>query len=180
LTGWRAGGHGDDVSKRLLIARHAKSSWADPELDDHDRPLKGRGRRAAVAVGRHLHDAGLLPDLVLCSSAVRARQTLERFRLPPATRIQVEPPLYGAHAEWMLDRLRSVPDAIGSVLLIGHNPGVEDLVARVVADRRDVPARFPTGAVADVRLPITTWTDLAPHIGEVRDFVVPRELENTD
>ena len=161
------------MHKRLVIVRHAKSSWADPDLADHDRPLNGRGRRAATAVGRHLRAAGLVPDLVLCSSATRTRETLARFDLPAAVEVRVEDPLYGADAASLLDRLRSVPDTIGSVLVLGHNPAVEDLVAGLVADRRTVPERFPTGAVADLRLPITNWADLAPHIAELHAFVVP-------
>src|SRR4051794_26437716 len=114
--------------KRLYLLRHAKSSWKDPGLADHDRPLAGRGRRAAKAVARHLREQGIDPELVLCSTARRARETLER--LEPALgrgAVRVEPVLYGADAGALLEHLRGVSDAVGSVLVIGHNPGLQRL-----------------------------------------------------
>jgi phosphohistidine phosphatase len=165
------------VAKRLVLLRHAKSSWADADLADHDRPLNRRGRRAATVVGHHLRDAGLVPDLVLCSSAVRARETLGRLGLAATTDVSVEDPLYGADATELLARLVTVPDSIGSVLVLGHNPGVEDLARLLVADRHTVPERFPTAAVADLRLSIGRWTEIAPRVGRLHGFVTPRELE---
>ena len=164
--------------KRLVLVRHAKSSWADPDLDDHDRPLNGRGRRAAVRVGRHLRGAGLVPDLVLCSSAVRTRATLDRFAFPSGTTVSIEDPLYGAGADALLQRLRVVPDDVRSVLLLGHNPGVEDLAALLVDDRHVLPEKYPTAAVADLRLSIGRWDALAPGVGRLDGFVTPRGLED--
>jgi phosphohistidine phosphatase len=164
--------------KRLALVRHAKSSWADPDLDDHDRPLNGRGRRAAVLVGHHLRESGLVPDLVLCSSAVRARETLRRFVLPPDTAVSIEDPLYGAGATALIARLQSVPDAVGSVLVLGHNPGLEDLAAVLVDDSHVLPEKFPTAAAAILRLPIASWDELAPGIGRLDRVVIPRELED--
>jgi phosphohistidine phosphatase len=177
IDGYRRRRHGGTVAKLLVLVRHAKSSWADPDLADHDRPLNGRGRRAATVVGHHLRDTGRVPDLVLCSSAIRARQTLERFGLPSATDVSIEDPLYGADASELLTRLQAVPAAVGSVLVLGHNPGVEDLVGLLVDDRHTVPERFPTAAVAELRLPIGTWEELMPQIGRLHSFVIPRELE---
>jgi len=168
------------VVKQLVLVRHAKSSWADADLDDHDRPLNGRGRRAAALVGAHLRGSGLVPELVLCSSATRTRETLDRFELPPTTEVRIEDPLYGAGAGALLDRLRAVPDAVGSVLVLGHNPGMEDLAAMLVADPDAAPEHFPTGAVADLRLPIVRWDELAPHLARLQRFVVPRELDRRD
>src|SRR5262245_41814146 len=111
--------------KRLYLLRHAKSSWKDVSLSDHDRPLAGRGRRASKAMARHLRDRGIEPDLVLCSTARRARETLDR--IAPAlgtTAIEIEPGLYGASAHGLLERLHGVQDEIESVMLIGHNPGM--------------------------------------------------------
>src|SRR5262245_53225155 len=115
------------TSKLLVLLRHAKSSWADPDLPDHDRPLNGRGRDAAALVGRHLRQEGPHPDLVLCSSAVRTRQTLEGLELPGRVEVVIEDRLYGASAESLLSRIRQVPPGDGTVLVIAHNPGVEDL-----------------------------------------------------
>ena len=171
------------MAKRLVLVRHAKSSWADPDLADHDRPLKGRGRRAAGVVGRYLRDAALLPDLVLCSSATRARETLALLELPAATDVRIEDELYGATADDLLARLRTVPPTVGSVLVIGHNPAVEELMWMLV-DRGDrlpdrLPDRFPTAAVAEVRFPAASWQELALHAGRLGSFVSPRDLEAT-
>jgi phosphohistidine phosphatase len=164
------------MSKRLAVARHAKSSWADPDLADHERPLNARGRRAATVVGRHLRDAGWLPDLVLCSSARRTCETLALFDLPAATDVVVEDGLYGVGASGLLARLHAVPAGVGSVLLLAHNPGIEELARILVDDSHALPEKFPTGAVADVDLPINTWKDVKPRIGRLQRMLVPREL----
>src|ERR1044071_581082 len=103
--------------RRLYLLRHAKSSWDDESLADHDRPLSGRGRRAADAIGRHLRAEGIEPELVLCSSAARARETLARIGLTG----DVERDLYGASATELLARVRELPRSLESVLMIGHN-----------------------------------------------------------
>ena len=131
--------------KRLALVRHAKSSWADPALADHDRPLNARGRRAAALVGEHLRAEGMEPDLVLCSSATRARQTLELFELAPATDIVIEDQLYGAAARELLVRMRRIPARVGSAMVIGHNPGLEELVERPRRGPRDGAGEVPDG-----------------------------------
>jgi phosphohistidine phosphatase len=167
------------MAKRLVLVRHAKSSWADSDLADHERPLKGRGRRAAGLVGRYLRDAALLPDLVLCSSATRARDTLTLLELPAATDVHIEDELYDASADDLLARLRLVPPAVGSVLLIGHNPAVEILTWMLVDPADRLPDRFPTAAVAEIRLPAASWREVELHGGRLGSFVVPRDLEGT-
>ena len=164
--------------KRLALVRHAKSSWADPALADHDRPLNSRGRRAAALVGQHLHAEGMDPDLVLCSSATRARQTLELFELAPATEIVIEDQLYGAAAHELLARMRRIPARVGSAMVIGHNPGLEELVSDLVRDREAVPEKFPTVAVADLRLSIRSWQDVDAGTGHLHAFLIPRNLPN--
>jgi phosphohistidine phosphatase len=162
--------------RQLALVRHAKSSWADPDIADHDRPLNARGRRAATLVGRHLRNAGLEPHLVLCSSATRARQTLELLNIGTTTEVLIEDQLYGAAASALLARVRRVPAAVRSLLLIGHNPGIEELARMLVGDGLAVPEKFPTAAVADLRLPIRTWTELDSGIGRLCAFVIPRKL----
>jgi phosphohistidine phosphatase len=147
---------------RLYLLRHAKSSWDEPGLADHDRPLAPRGRRAAKAMGRYLREQGIEPDLILCSSATRARQTLERLGLPGA---RIEPGLYGADAATLR---RFIPKA-ASAMLIGHNPGIHDLAVSLARSGPRVPelaAKFPTGALATLEL----------DTGELIDFVRPRDL----
>src|SRR2546423_8442596 len=167
--------------KRLYVLRHAKSAWDDPALADHDRPLAPRGRRAAKAIGRHLRAEGVEPELVLCSSARRARETLERIE--PALgrrRVRVERELYGAGADALLERLHAVPDAVASVMLIGHNPGLEDLVLSLArpADKRDeIEAKFPTAALATLAFDGEHWADLCPDAADLVAYVRPRDLK---
>ena len=117
--------------KTIFLLRHAKSSWADDSLSDHDRPLNSRGRAAAPRVGAHMQGAGYLPDLVLCSTATRTRQTLDailsELEVDPAIEFQED--LYLAGPGEMLDMVRSVPDTVESVLLVSHNPGTGMLTA---------------------------------------------------
>jgi phosphohistidine phosphatase len=162
--------------RHLELLRHAKSSWADPEVVDHDRPLNARGRSAAALVGRRLHDEGPRPELVLCSSATRARQTLELLHLGPAADVMIEDQLYGASAATLLDRLRTVPAQVGTVLLIGHNPGIEDLTRAL--DRKGLAAveKFPTAALAVLGFGIRSWGQLDPGTGHLGSFFTPRDL----
>src|SRR5262245_29809534 len=115
----------------LHLLRHAKSSWDDPALPDHERPLAPRGRRDAKLIADHLLRERIAPELVLCSPALRTRQTLELVR-PPGT-IELEDALYGASSEELLARLRTVPGSVESVMLIGHNPGLQDLALDLAA-----------------------------------------------
>jgi phosphohistidine phosphatase len=162
------------TERRLYLLRHAKSSWKDPALADHDRPLAPRGRRAAKRIGRHLRDQGIEPALVLCSSAIRARETLERIGLAA----HIEPELYGAGAGALLARLRQVPAAVPSVMLIGHNPGLQELallLCRSGPSVRELEAKFPTAALATVAL--ASWSSLGRGTAQLIDFVRPRDLE---
>src|SRR5579864_3364127 len=106
----------DSAGKHLHLLRHAKSSWDQPGLADHDRPLAPRGRRAAEAIARHLRASGVAPALILCSSARRAQETLARLGLSGT--VSIERGLYGASSEALLERLRAVPDEVPSALVI--------------------------------------------------------------
>jgi phosphohistidine phosphatase len=165
--------------KRLYLLRHAKSSWKQPELADRDRPLAGRGRRAAKAIGRHLREAGIDPELVLCSPARRARETLERIE-PALGRgaVRVEPALYGASAGELLTLLREVPDAVGSVMLIGHNPAMAGLALDLAgrgSDLARLEQKFPTAALATLQF-AGSWRELKDGGAELVGFVTPKEL----
>jgi phosphohistidine phosphatase len=166
-------------SKLLLLLRHAKSSWADPSISDHDRPLNGRGRDAATLVGRHLRREGPRPELVLCSSATRTRRTLELLELRPPPVILVEDQIYAASAVDLLGRVREVPDRYATVLLVGHNPGVEDL-ARML-DRRGLAQveKFPTGGLAVLAFAAGAWHQLRPRGGQLVSFLTPRQLASS-
>jgi phosphohistidine phosphatase len=167
--------------KQLYLLRHAKSSWKDRSLPDHDRPLAGRGRRAAKAIARHLREQGIEPELVLCSSARRARETLERIEPALGTgAARVEDDLYAASAGALLERLRSVPNTVESVMLIGHNPGLQELaldLARPAPTVHELATKFPTAALATLEFSASSWQELDRGTVELVALVRPRDLE---
>lgn len=169
----------------LFVLRHAKSSWDDPALDDIDRPLNPRGRRSGVAIRDHIAAAGICPALVLCSAARRTRETLDLIR--PAlvgSPAVVEEGLYGAEAGHLVARLRQVAAGTAGVLLIGHNPALEDLIMLLADPDRSaggllamVREKVPTGALATLALADgTDWPDLGPGRAALMGFVRPRDL----
>lgn len=166
----------------IYLLRHAKSSWDEPELLDRERPLAKRGRKAVALLREHFHESGVAPDLVLCSSAVRAMQTLEGVRegLPPGARVEIEAGLYAAGAASLLGRLRRLPEEVGSAMLVGHNPGIEDLAAELPgggdADARaTVEAKYPTGGLATLAFE-GAWRELDWEGATLEAFAVPRQL----
>jgi phosphohistidine phosphatase len=166
--------------KRLYLLRHAKSAWDDPTLRDRDRPLAPRGRKAAKRVRRWAKKHEIRPELVLCSPAVRARQTLERV-LPGLgdPTVWFEVALYGAAAETLLARVRALSEEVDEAMLVGHNPGLHDLVlllAEPGPHRERARANVPTGALAELELGTDRWADAAPGTARLTRFVVPREL----
>jgi phosphohistidine phosphatase len=164
------------LTKRLFLLRHAKSSWDNPALSDHDRPLAARGRKASTKMAKHLHEREIRPALVLCSSAARARETLER--VDPSGEIRIEDQLYAASARELLERLRGIPETVDSVMLIGHSPGIENL-ALDLADRSALRAaveeKFPTAALAELTFP-GPWSELRPGCAKLTSFVRPRDI----
>jgi phosphohistidine phosphatase len=162
--------------RHLVLMRHAKSSWDDRNLDDHDRPLTARGRRAAGRVGDYLRHNGILPDVVLCSSATRTVQTLELLDLGAHPEVVVSDDLYGCGPGEMLARVRQTADPVASVLLIGHNPGIHELAVSLIGDPEAIPS-FPTAGLADLRAPIRTWSDLHPGVATLHAFITPKDLD---
>jgi phosphohistidine phosphatase len=166
--------------RRLYLLRHAKSSWDDPALADHDRPLAPRGRRASKAIGGHLRREGIAPSLVLCSSSTRTRETLTLIApsLGEGTDVQIKSELYAASAEDLLGALREVPDEVESAMLIGHNPGIQDLTLSLAASGAEmarVRRKYPTAALATLDVE-GSWRELAPDAAELTSFVKPKEL----
>ena len=163
----------------LYLLRHAKSSWADSALADHERPLAPRGRRDGKRIAEHLRRQEIEPELVLCSSAARTRETLELLRpaLGGAT-VVVEDELYGASSDQLLARIRLVPDEVASVLVIGHNPGLHELALALAAagdERERLEEKFPTAALATLE-PAEPWDRVAPGGATLTAYVVPKQL----
>jgi phosphohistidine phosphatase len=152
--------------KTLLIARHAKSDWAQPGLADHDRPLNDRGRRDAPAMGRRLAERGAVPDRIRSSTALRARMTAAAFAEAfggEASAVELDEIMYATSVERLLDVTESLDDDADSVMLVGHNPEFSALVGRLTGD--DV--ELSTCTVAEVRLPIDRWADASGAAGEL-------------
>jgi phosphohistidine phosphatase len=163
----------------LYLLRHAKSSWADPTLADRDRPLAPRGCRDAKRTGKHLRRLGIKPELVLCSPAARTRETLELLRPAVHTSsVTFAEELYAASADALLARIRLVPDAVASVMLVGHNPSLQQLALRLASagdELERLEAKFPTAALATLAL-AKSWSRLAPADATLAAYVVPKQL----
>ncbi len=166
------------MTLRLILIRHAKSSWDDPAQDDHDRPLNARGQKSAEAIGRWLADKGYIPKLILSSTA---RRTVETWQgIAPAIafvpRVEFTSALYHAAPGDMLSVLQAADTS--PVLMLGHNPGTAALAAGLVATRPGHGdfARHPTAATTVMDFDATNWRAVTPGGGHLLDFITPREL----
>lgn len=169
--------------KTLTLLRHAKSGWDDPVARDFDRPLNPKGKRAAIAMGRHLRGLDLAFDHVVASPAQRVIETIEEFeggfgtRLAPAWDRRA----YLASPATLLDIIRETPADTDRLLLIGHNPGLEELVLLLAGTkdglRDQVEEKYPTASVAEIALAIDAWTQVAPGTGRLARFIRPRDLD---
>ena len=168
--------------KRLFLLRHAKSSWDDPGLDDHERPLAPRGRRAVQVLGEHLRENDIRPVQVLCSSSRRTRETLEG--VAPGGETLIEAELYNADARQLVERLRRVPEDVDSVMVIGHNPTLQIIALRLTdaggsngdgAHRAQISQKFPTAALATLSFDCA-WSELGPGCARLVDYVRPKAI----
>ena len=172
-----------DAMKKVILLRHAKSSWADPALEDHDRPLNKRGKSAAPVIAQWLAHRKHLPDTILCSSSRRTRETVEQMRkaVPDLPEAAIEPTLYHAAPGTMLERLKELPASAETAMLVGHQPGLGSL-ARLMSDGREkrrcrrAYEHFPTAAAAVLELDIDDWSELDVAKARFVDFAKPREL----
>lgn len=169
------------MSRELLVLRHAKSDWQTKAARDFDRPLAKRGKRDAPAIGAWLYREGLVPDYVLSSPAERAKQTaLKVCKSLELGKKQIhwEPKIYAADLDNLLRLLQRCPDSAETVLIIGHNPGLEDLVAYLAGDDAEVPKDgklLPTAAVARLEMP-DSWNGLQRSCASLMSITRPRNL----
>jgi len=171
--------------KKLTLLRHAKSSWDDTITRDFDRPLNDKGKKASKAVGTFIKRQGLVFDLVLASPAVRVIETLEHVE--EASGESWEPEwerkIYLASSVTLMDVLRGVDSDADHILMVGHNPGLEDLVFDLVPDdgsseaREMVEEKYPTAALAEMSLDIESWSDIVDSCGSLNRFTRPRDLD---
>jgi len=160
--------------KTLLLLRHAKSSWSDSARSDHDRPLNARGEKDAPRMGRFARDEQLCPELIVSSDAVRARLTASAIAAATGGQLLLDPRLYHASAAEILDALQSVVQGdVATVMIVGHNPGLEELITRLTGERE----ALPTAALTQIALPIDRWSDLNTSTrGTLVGLWRPREL----
>jgi len=162
-------------TKILYLFRHAKSSWEDPGLADFDRPLNKRGEKAAPLMGKVMKARDVCPAIVLCSPSKRTRQTarlaLKKAGLDEAE-IVFNNDLYLATTGGLIDRIKNIDDLLNSAMMIGHNPGLSELVYLLTG----VEEAFPTAALACLRLNIAHWKDVKTGCGKIEWIVRPREI----
>lgn len=172
-----------NTMKKLYLLRHAKSSWEASDVPDHDRPLAARGERAALLMGRYMAQTGLVPDLILCSTALRSVQTralaVSQWDTVPPTEYDRSLYLNGKRA--ILQCLARVDDEVGSVLVIAHNPDLQDLTLALSSHgngalRQQAQAKFPSGALAVLHLPVHHWSEILASHGSLVDLALPKEL----
>ena len=172
--------------KTLTLLRHAKSGWDDPVLRDFDRPLNAKGVRAAVTMGKKARDVGLLIDRMIASPAVRVKQTLDSFFEGLGHTIDPvwDRRIYLASSATLLEILRETDAGIDHLMLVGHNPGLEELILDLVPDdgrspQRDlVETKFPTASLARMTWTGGNWTDLRAGSGVTLDMLVrPRDVD---
>src|SRR5262245_16362349 len=177
------------MTLRLLLLRHAKSDWSK-DVDDHDRSLSARGRKAAPEIALYIRDKEYVPAVVLCSTAQRTRETLDL--LLPAWKkkpvVRYERGLYLADWPLLLPRRTKAPARASPLLLAGHNPGIEQLAVALALQSKGFAERarlqrmtqkFPTAALAVLDFEIASWRGLKPGLGQLIDYVRPRDLSGT-
>jgi phosphohistidine phosphatase len=173
------------LTKTLYLLRHAKSGWDDPVARDFDRPLNKRGEKAARVIGQWMASNGVTFEHVIASPAVRVIDTLDGLWAGYGRKVEPtwERRIYLASSATLLDVIRETDDAYGSILMVGHNPGMEDVVFDLVADdgqsplRKEVEIKYPTAALAQLELDIDHWSEIDKPVARLTRFVRPRDLD---
>ncbi|HET8674545.1 MAG TPA: histidine phosphatase family protein [Blastocatellia bacterium] len=164
--------------KTLLLLRHAKSSWDDVALRDFERPLADRGKRDAPRMGEELKLRAPLPDLIISSPAARARQTTQAVVEAGGltARLEFNDSIYGATSAELMRLIRRLEDGVNCALMVGHNPGFEELVSRLTGSDE----RMPTAALACIEFQIDHWNDLEDGAGRLIWLLTPKRLKGED
>lgn len=174
------------MTRRLLLMRHAKSSWDSAAARDFDRPLNQRGHKAGKRMGRYLREEGLGWDVLLVSPSERTRQTVERLEVGYGETLApvYDDRIYMASATQLLSLLRNLDDMASSVLLIGHNPGMQGLALSLLArdagdqaQRARIESKYPTAALTVIDFSVARWDKVAPASGTLERFVKPKDLK---
>jgi len=162
--------------KTLLLLRHAKSDWGDPSLRDFDRPLADRGERDAPRIGKALRKSGVTPDIIIASPAARARATVQAAMKAAKVELKItfDESIYGASSAELMKIIRRLPDADECALLVGHNPGFEDLAGRLTGSHE----RMPTAALACIEFQIEHWDDVNDGQGKLAWRLTPKQLDD--
>lgn len=174
--------------KTLYLLRHAKSSWSDHAMDDHDRPLNRRGQQNAPMMGQFMRKSGYLPDKILCSTARRTAETLSLLvpYIGDQTPVRFERDLYLASSDAMLERIQRADPSSDRLLVVAHNPGMEHLAADLICrDKLDenaelletLIAKYPTAALTVIEFDNDNWRDVQLGTGFLREFKCPRDLQ---
>ena len=164
--------------KTILILRHAKSDWDANYVGDHERPLSTRGQKFSSRMGRYIANVGPLPDLIICSTALRTRETLERVMhagdFPPVD-VRFDPILYMATYDQMMSCIAAVPDEMDTVMMVGHEPTTSLFAGQLIGS---ASIRFPTAALARIDLNVEHWSSCRTGVGTLAWFVTPKIIKN--
>ena len=168
--------------KTLTLLRHAKSGWDDPVTRDFDRPLNPRGRRAARTVGREMRSLGLAFDHVVASPARRVVETIDEVETAfGQLATHYDDRIYLAPTAMLVELVHQIPDTVDRLLLVGHNPGLEELALYLAgadgAQRAEVEVKYPTSTLAEIELPVEHWSDVGRGEGRIVRFIRPRDLD---
>ncbi|HXD33766.1 MAG TPA: histidine phosphatase family protein [Pyrinomonadaceae bacterium] len=162
--------------KTLWLLRHAKSSWSDSTLEDHERPLNDRGHRGALAVGKFIKKNKISPELILCSTATRAQQTLEIIVDVSgfSNEVQNLNSLYLCSTQGLIDHVTSLAESLSSVMMIGHNPGMESFLTHLSG----VEKHMPTAALAEIKVESESWQDVQKrNSARLQWLITPKDLQ---
>lgn len=163
--------------KTVILLRHAKSDWDADYVGDHERPITRKGEKAAAKIGRFLAETGQVPELVLCSTALRTRQTLDAAMAAgnwPSVEVRHEKSIYLAGYEQLVSTLATAPDHFDTVMIVGHEPTTSLLAGQLIGG---ASLRFPTAAAARIDLNVDHWKNVRSGVGTLIWHIIPRNLK---